>query len=159
MTFPHEQPTHSDFLLWRRTVTLITSKTFRLSPRLGKFVQRPYDTVYWSTTPTRAVLVKHSPDMGPLLYTPVNRRHNTRERQTYSAVVDTPPVIDRPQLASVLNICDSPEVRVHSQSILQESPPPTPTTLQETLTTWGHGTLWKQLYDHGNIQWISDAYT
>jgi hypothetical protein len=159
MIFPHEQPTHSDLLLWRRTVALITSKTFRLSPRLGKFVRRPYDTVYWSTTPTRAVLVKHSPDMSPLLYTPVNRRYNTRGRQTYSAVADLPPAIDCPQLASVLNNGDSPEVRVHSQSILQESPLPTPTTLQETLLAWGQGSLWKQLYANGDIQWISDAYT
>jgi hypothetical protein len=47
MLFPNKEPTTQDFSLWRDTICMLTSPTFRLSPRLGKYVRKPYDTVYW----------------------------------------------------------------------------------------------------------------
>jgi hypothetical protein len=38
MVFPLERPTHSNVVLWKDTIALITPPTFRLSPRLGAYL-------------------------------------------------------------------------------------------------------------------------
>ena len=45
MRFPMEMPTRADLCLWRDTICLLTSPSFRLSPRLGKHIRMPYGTV------------------------------------------------------------------------------------------------------------------
>lgn len=51
MVFPKQQPTASNFEVWRRTIYIILSSTLRLSLPLGWFQRLPYDAVCSGRSP------------------------------------------------------------------------------------------------------------
>jgi len=68
MVFPKEEPTYSDFQLWRDTICLLTSPSFHLSPRLGNHQRMPYDKTIWLTNGTRTCILLQTEGHQPVVY-------------------------------------------------------------------------------------------
>ena len=78
MRFPVEMPTRADLRLWRDTIALLTSPTFRLSQRLGKHMRSPYDTIQWRTDRDNQHVVRLGAGVHPVLFLRVATRYSTR---------------------------------------------------------------------------------
>ncbi len=49
-TFPHEEPTSSDFCLWKDAITHLCSGSMKLLYTLGKFIRHPHLPCPWYAT-------------------------------------------------------------------------------------------------------------
>lgn len=136
MVFPIEEPTRADFGLWKETIALLTSSTMRLSPRLGKYLRRPYETTVWYTNSERSCVLCSIEGQCPLLYLPVEVTHSTRGRQTYRLSIDSPSdatLLKSCSYIASVRLVSPTSVVVHSASALEETPPITRATSLRTM--------------------------
>ncbi|KAL3788945.1 hypothetical protein HJC23_000229 [Cyclotella cryptica] len=117
MRFPVEMPTRADLRLWRDTIALLTSSTFRLSPRLGKHLRATYDLIQWRTDKHNHHVARLCVDAPPALFVRGDTRYSTRGRQTYELCANETTIPECPYVASV-NVISDTTVSVHSQSLL-----------------------------------------
>ena len=158
MTFPVERPTPSDIALWRETIAVITSKSYRLSPRLGKHIRLPYDAVCWMTTGDNNTVVRIDGQGNRTRYVPVPMRYSTRGRQRYRKTPDVDPSIECNYVASVQEWSDS-LITLHSQSLLDcPTTVPTSRSLHQILGRMSPCSFQNGLSLKGDGEWIFKAF-
>jgi hypothetical protein len=158
MRFPLEKPTKADLAIWRDTISLITSSTYRLSPRLGKHIRAPYESVCWMTDATNTVVVRKNGELKCTVYAPIQTRYSTRGRQMYrrtnGAVI--PP--ECTHFASVFEVSDT-EISLHSQSLIESREEPAQvSSIRHALAQMETCQFVNGLSITGDGKWILDAF-
>jgi hypothetical protein len=117
MKFPKEHPTAADLTLWRDTIYLLKSPTFRFSPRLGKHLRLPYEKVYWVSNESRDCITRMSAADKPKVYQLKTMQYLTRGRQIFHESFSS----CQPETTHVVSVRDyTPSgITVHSQSPLK----------------------------------------
>eukprot|EP00956_Cyclotella_meneghiniana_P019226 scaffold32771_cov65-Cyclotella_meneghiniana.AAC.3 len=158
MVFPVQQPTASNFEVWRHTIYLLSSPTLRLGIPLGWLRRLPYDRYLWRVSRDRSILVRVDTkyDLTSLFLPTSNastrqgRRYRPSNRQLTSQ-----PLL--PFLASVLTYSDN-TVSIHSVALDPIIPEDDkPTSLLATIRSFPNQSLWQSLDLDGDGEWIIDG--
>ncbi|KAL3780888.1 hypothetical protein HJC23_009934 [Cyclotella cryptica] len=158
MRFPLEKPTKADLEVWRDTISLITSRTFRLSPRLGKHIRPPCDTVCWMTDAANTLLVRKEGDSKETVYVPVQTRYSTRGRQQYRQSTVEANTSECRYYASVIEASKT-LISLHSQSLMMCREEPLQVhSLRQALSQMGECQFLNGLSITGDGQWLLEAY-
>jgi hypothetical protein len=117
MVFPVQQPTASNFEVWRRTIYLLSSPSLRLGIPLGWLRRLPYDRYLWRVSRDRSILVRvDTRDDSKCLFLPTSNA-STRQGRRYRPVnrqLTSPPNL--PFLASILSQSDN-SFSIHSVAL------------------------------------------
>jgi hypothetical protein len=149
--FSYEQPTGSDFTLWRAAVAQITSPSFTLTTRLGQYIAFPHHESDWYASNDKSTLFRlHSDDTCDVYCTNFDGR--TPRSQVYERQKSIPSLPKSVQFASV-DTFDPNFVQLRSTATI---PPPLnpPTELFDVLRSYGNDSLWRHLEIDGDGKWL-----
>lgn len=157
MTFSLENPTKSDLELWKSTIAIMTSPTYRYSPKLGRHIRLPYETVQWLTTHNREHIVRIEDGKQTKTYSRCNVRYATRGRQEYTLDPNLR-IIEPCNFVVSVSLKSTDTLIAHSQSAIV---PPLPTetrfNLRKELETRGMPSFSRGLSISGDGPWLVRA--
>ena len=158
MIFPCQEPTASNFEVWRRTIYTISSPTLRLQVPLGWFRRLPYEKLLWKVARDRSALVCiNTATNGKTLYLPSTSIATRHGRRYVRSARPPPPISVFPFIASIITHPDM-SVAVHSVAldpIVSEED--RPTTLLATIKSFPNQSLWRYIDLDGDGEWIVDG--
>jgi hypothetical protein len=149
LCWPNEQPTHSDFKLWRNALQMICPSRSR-TMTVGKFIATTHRIWHWSWGENNSTLHRlHRNNTREDVFVSgqkPNRFHflHTQQRKEHETVCLVEPTIDREhfRLTSVATIA---------------MPAGLPSTFKEILMSWGNTWLWDHLTITKGDYWIHQA--
>ena len=158
MIFPCQEPTASNFEVWRRTIYTISSPTLRLQVPLGWFRRLPYEKLLWKVSRDRSALVCINTAInGKTLYLPSTSIATRHGRRYVRSARPPPPISVFPFIASIITHPDM-SVAVHSVAldpIVSEED--RPTTLLATIKSFPNQSLWRYIDLDGDGELIVDG--
>jgi hypothetical protein len=158
MVFPVQQPTASNFEVWRRTIYLVSSPSLRLGIPLGWLRRLPYDRFLWRVSRDRSILVRvDTQDNSTCLFLPTSMASTRQGRRYRHSTRQLSPIPLLPFLASVVQYADK-SISIHSvvlDPILPDDD--RPTTLLATIRSFPNQSLWQYLDLDGDGEWIIDG--
>ena len=146
--WPKEQPTPSDFELWKEAmISICPSKS--IVNKLGEFRAPTHRIWRWKWCSATNELLNISPDT---LRMDIYRPGSGANR--FEIAVRDVPVEDRGLLCSVKPSSSGFRIASTATSAL---PAPVPSTFVEVLRSWGCTWLWDKLNISGGFDWVADA--
>ena len=159
ITFPREEPTRSDFTLWKVAVSTLCSGTATLPRILGTFLRDPHLPTEWHTNSNSSELYyvgRDNINLGTYeIYTLRSTRMNTRHGRKYVWVSREKGSHPGTHYASISMIGDT-DAELHSIAV-HPIDVTTPTTFMDTLMSYGHTNLWENISVDGDGEWIQEG--
>jgi len=146
--WPKEQPTLSDFELWKEAMTSICPSKSTVN-KLGEFIAPTHRIWRWKWCSATNELLHISPDT---LRMDIYRPGSGANR--FEIAVRDVPVEDRGLLCSVKPSSSGFRIASTATSAL---PAPVPSTFVQVLRSWGCTWLWEKLNISGGFDWVADA--
>ena len=155
--FPQEQPTRSDFCLWKDAISRLCSGTSILPCHLGPFLCLPHIACEWFTDASGETLYRVAAGiLIPRYECYVGRQGlSTRHGRKYDWVSTGDGENPGLYFASVTMISATTAI-LHSRAKLPCAPPP-PLTFLGRLAAFGNDSLWTDLECDGDGEWIRDS--
>ena len=151
--YPIERPTRRDFKLWRESLRVITSVSYKLRRPLGPYVAKPHRPDQWFTNEARDELYFGRGDGTYDVFVRDDSGARTRYGAYYSLLDFANDEVTPTRRASIVPALTPQHVKYHSSSPL---PPPAPRmdSVVEVLHSWGDRRLWSNLRIDGDGSWI-----
>jgi hypothetical protein len=155
--FPKEEPTATDFRIWKDAVHCLCSGTTMFPTRLGLYICPPHLPMSWYTTEDTRRLYRVGDDSATPSYCTYNiqqgrsTRHGSKYDWASSAVGNHPgmhyaSVVMYDAICTVMN-SNTPMVK----------PIPLPATFQERLDSFNNPSLWENLSYDSEGEWIREG--
>jgi hypothetical protein len=149
MRWPREEPTESDFALWREAMENICPSRLRVHS-VGKYVEETHQIHPWQWCPESNILLHTAPGLDTMeVYCNTVKKLN-RHTKTASG-----PQQERGEICSVEEI--QPGVFCVTSTACREPTATPPASFLNILHKWGCTWLWEHMLMDGGTEWVSEA--
>ena len=153
LTFPREEPTPSDFRLWKDAVRLLCGSTTQLPYTLGPYLRRPHLPSEWYTDATADKLFRaNTMTIGYELYLRIDDRMRTRHGTRYLRSGTHLGPHGGTHHGSITMISNEIAV-LHSRTVVYVPESRIPSFKAE-LQQYGNASMWSNLSIDGDGEWI-----